>query len=185
MSLGMRNILAPVFGLAIFCHPAMAERLSVDEMTLFVMQCENTINQRLSDPQSYNRQSVSELVVTKGSLAEFMGIDTPEKAAIVARGNEISEELRGLRMTLAELYVAGGYERIAVTIIFDHRSASGEQTREASVGSEYVNEGMAWAEVGGHNVAVDGLTNMNWQEIKTDRMTKELEAATAEALSGN
>ena len=181
----MKKLLAPVCSLIIHCHPALANRLTSDELTLFLMQCEDTIRQRLSDAQSYRQHSVSELAVTPGSLAEFMAIDTPEKAAIVAKGNEISEELRGLRMTLAEWYVAGHYERIAVTITYDQRSELGEEARDAAICSEYLNKGLPWANIGGHDVAVDGLTEIEWQEIATDRMMKELEAATAEALSDN
>lgn len=146
---------------------AKADRLTADEVKLFVMECEYLIGHRLSAPATYKRVSVTPVDVAPGTLEEFMGIETPEKAHRVAEENRQSLELQSLRMSAAEGFSRGDRERISVTIVYQFTDADGLEWARQSVCHEYIRTGMAWsAFAGGHNVSVDGLTWLEWIMLK-------------------
>lgn len=159
----MKLIVGTVLAIGIAC-PAVADRLTPDETTLFIMQCEDILSDRLSNRDSYVRKGFAPIAVDAGTLAEFMGIETPAKAKVVARHNQMEPVLKGRRMIRAENYARGGYERISTTINYETMDLSGAMVAKDAICTEYLNKGLRWAEIGGHQPSVDNFTWSEWMD---------------------
>lgn len=152
-----------------------ANPLTPDETTLFVMDCETNLRLQLDNPDSYERISFDPVTQDAGTLAEFMGVELPEKAKLVEASNAKDEVLRVDRRILASGYAQGEYIRDVTTIHYRSKEKTGAVSENSASCSEYIGTSTSYSETGG-DPRVNGY---NQQELMDRRVAKTIAESAA------
>ena len=147
--------------------PAMAEmatsRLTDDEMTLFLGQCEHLIVDRLVRPESYQRVAIGKLQTDPGSMTDYMGDAVPEIAARNKAQDQEYPAIRYARLEQAQRFLQGGEERISLDIVYDAASEAGALVRMTSECSQYIYSNGRWSDNNlSFDIRIDNFTDGDW-----------------------
>lgn len=127
----------------------------------FVAKCEAELMDRLRSPSTYNRRSVTDIRREPATVEQFLGIETPEKAAEWRALAQANPTLKDSQEMMRQIFNARPHDFAFVYLEYEAANGFGVPIRSTVRCDDFFEEGKE-PDLRFFRPRIDGETNLEW-----------------------